>query len=81
MLSGKHGATAQTYTIVFLNGATIVGSTPWGGDLPSAKQHAMDHFAINSSQRGATEVVVLEEDDSTKSVLFSYSEGGGARGS
>jgi hypothetical protein len=81
MLSGKHGATALAYTIAFLNGATIVGSTPWGGDLPSAKQHAMDHFAINSSQRGATEVVVLEEDDSTKSVLFSYSGGGGAQGS
>ena len=81
MLSGKHGATDLAYTIVFLNGATIVGSTPWGGDLPSAKQHAMDHFAINSSQRGATEVVVLEENDRTKSVLFSYLGGGGAQGS
>ena len=69
------------YTIVFLNGATILGSTPWGGDLPSAKQHAMDHFAINSSQRGATEVVVLEGDDSTKSVVFSYSGGNGPQGS
>jgi hypothetical protein len=27
------------YTIVFV--ATMVGSTPWGGDLPSAKRHAM----------------------------------------
>ena len=68
-----------TYTIVF--GATMVGSTPWGGDLPSAKRHAMDHFAINSSQRGATEVVVLEADDSAKSVVFSYSGGGGPQGS
>jgi hypothetical protein len=81
MLSGKHGAKAMAYTIVFLNGATIVGSTPWGGDLPSAKQHAMDHFAVNGSQRGATEVVVLEEDDSTKRVLFSYSGSGSAHGS
>jgi hypothetical protein len=80
MLSGKHEATELAYTIVFLNGATIVGSTPWGGDLPSAKQHAIDHFAINSRQRGATEVVVLEEDDSTKRVLFSYSGGGGPQG-
>jgi hypothetical protein len=69
------------YTIVFLNGATIVGSTPWGGDLPSAKQRAMDLFAINRSQRGATEVVVLEEDDNTKRVLFTYSGGGGPQGS
>ena len=77
MLSERHGAADPAYTIVFLNGATIVGSTPWSGDLPSAKLHAMDHFAINSRQRGATEVVVLEGDDSTKSVVFSYSGGGG----
>jgi hypothetical protein len=81
MLSEMHEATEPAYTIVFLNGATIVGSTPWGGDLPSAKQHAVDQFAINSSERGATEVVVLEEDDSTKSVVFSYSGGGGPQGS
>lgn len=78
MLDGKHEATEPAYAIVFLNGATIIGSTPWAGDLPSAKQHAIDHFAINSSQRGATEVVVLKEDDTTKSVVFSYSGGGGA---
>jgi hypothetical protein len=64
--------TAVAYTIVFLNGAAIVGSTPWPGDLSSAKQHAMDHFAINRSQRGATEVVVLDDDDRTKKVVFSY---------
>jgi hypothetical protein len=81
MLSEKHEATELAYSIVFLNGATIVGSTPCGGDLPSAKQHAMDRFAINSSQRGATEVVVLEGDDNTKSVVFSYSGGGGPQGS
>jgi hypothetical protein len=80
MLSEKHEAADPAYTIVFLNGATIVGSTPWDGDLPSAKQRAMDLFAINRSQRGATEVVVLEEDDSTKRVLFSYSGGGGPQG-
>jgi hypothetical protein len=74
-------ATEPPYTIVFLNGATIVGSTPWIGDLPSAKEHAVNHFAISSSQRGATKVVVLEEDDSTKRVVFSYSGGGGAQGS
>ena len=78
MLGAKHGGEALAYTIVFLNGATIVGSTPWPGDLPAAKQYVMDHFAINSSQRGATEVVVLDEDDGTRSVLFSYSGGGGA---
>lgn len=77
MLDGKHEATEPAYAIVFLNGATIVGSIPWAGDFPSAKQHAIDHFAINSSQRGATEVVVLKEEDSTKSVVFSYSGGGG----
>ena len=60
MLSEKHEATKPAYTIVFLDGATIIASTPWGGDLPSAKQLAMDHFAIDSRQRGATEVVVLE---------------------
>ena len=76
----EHEATELTYTIVFLNGATILGSTPWDGDLLSAKQHAIEQFAISSSQRGATEVVVLEEDDGTKSVVFSYSGGGGAQG-
>ena len=81
MLSEMHEATEPAYTIVFLNGATIVGSTPWSGDLPSAKQHAMDHFAITIGQRGATEVVVLEEDDSIKRVVFSYSGGGGPQGS
>ena len=62
MLSEKHEATKPAYTIVFLDGATIIASTPWGGDLPSAKQLAMDYFAIDSRQRGATEVVVLEGD-------------------
>lgn len=79
MLSEKHEATKPAYTIVFLDGATIIASTPWGGDLPSAKQLAMDYFAIDSRQRGATEVVVLEGDDSTKRVLFSHSGGGGAQ--
>ncbi len=64
MLSEKHEATEPAYTIVFSDGATIIGSTPWGGDLQSAKQLAMDYFVIDSRQRGATEVVVLEGDDS-----------------
>ena len=63
------------YAIVFLEGGTIVGSTPWVGDLPSAKQYAMDRFAINGGQRGATEVVVLDDDDRTKKVVFSYFAG------
>ena len=63
------------YAIVFLEGGTIVGSVPWPGDLSSAKQHATDHFAINRSQRGATEVVVLDDDDRTKKVVFSYFAG------
>jgi hypothetical protein len=81
MLSEKHEATEPAYTIVFLDGATIIASTPWGGDLRSAKQQVMDHFSINTSQSGATEVVVLEGDDSTKRVLFSYSPDGGRQGS
>ena len=70
MLSEKHEATEPAYTIVFSDGATIIGSTPWGGDLQSAKQLAMDYFVIDSRQRGATEVVVLEGDDSTKRICY-----------
>jgi hypothetical protein len=72
---------AVAYAIVFLEGGTILGTTPWPGDLSSAKQHAKDHFAIYRSRNGATEVVVLDDDDRTKKVVFSYSGGAGAQGS
>ena len=58
------------YNIIFLKGERVLGTTPWQHNLGTAKQHAIDHFAIHQKQSGATEVRVV--DDDTGDLVFHH---------
>jgi hypothetical protein len=63
------------YTINFLRGAEIVGATPWGDDLVSAKAHAADDFHVYKRQRDATAAVVIDDDQ--EMTVFTFPNGDG----
>jgi hypothetical protein len=63
------------YTINFLRGEKVVGSTPWGDDLGSAQTYASDDFRVYKIQRGATSAVVI--DDDLESTIFTFPNGEG----
>ena len=63
------------YTINFLRGAEIIGATPWGDDLASAKAHASDDFHVYKRQRDATSAVVI--DDDREMTVFTFPNGDG----
>jgi hypothetical protein len=64
------------YTVHFLRGEQVVGSTPWGHDLGSAKVRASGDFDIYKRQRDATSAVVIDDDAET--TVFTYPNGDGA---
>lgn len=50
---------------------TVLGFTPWRGDLESAKKHARDYYLINKSRYDATGALVYDEN---REIVYSCPE-------
>jgi hypothetical protein len=56
----------MAFLIVWLREAEVLGTTPWAGNLSSAKEHAIGHFPIQQQQHGATSVEIQDDNGSTR---------------
>ena len=55
----------MAFTIVWLREAEVLETILWTGNLPSAEEHAREHFPIQQRQHGATSVEVRDDNGNT----------------
>lgn len=59
------------YHVLFMKDDTEVGSTPWLGNLESAKRFAKEQLAFKNTTFGATSVRIF--DVSKQAVVYTFS--------
>ena len=62
----------MSYHVQFMKDDTEVGSTPWPGNLESAKRFAKEQLGIKNTTLGATSARVF--DVSTQTVVYTFPE-------
>jgi hypothetical protein len=61
----------MSYQVQFMKDDTEVASTPWLGNLASAKRFAREHLGIKNTTSGATSARVY--DVSKQAVVYTFS--------